>query len=690
MIRQELAAGRADTEVATAERRGRAARAPAAHHASRCAARARCTGSTEVLEETGADHVAREGARGLRRDQGRAPRRRDALRRHRARDHPRGRPSSSASAWAGATCACSAPRPTARPRCSSRSWRPALRSRNPERRKEAVEALENLAAIASHLKHLLLDPGPAQARALSAAARAPRGLHPGHPGLPEAGDRLQGHHAAVPRPRGARATRSTGSPSTPARARWTTWSRPRRAASCSAPPWPRRPTPGFILARKPGKLPRDGPSVEYELEYGVDALEVHARRGPRRRPGAGARRPARHGRHRAARCASLVEQAGGVVAGCAFVIELAFLHGRERLRRLRRALRSSSTTPSDRRGASGRLRRRPTEVWRVVSDPTACRPGGRACTRVEDASRRGVDDGARLAQGQGGAGRLHARGGRGAGAPALAPGARRVAVRAAALVGHHRDRARAGRRRTARACGSRSTSGRAAGRASARSSCARPRPEAGARARSTGSARSCSERAQPDALVGLGRGRPRRGAARHGRRRCCRRSSGSSRRAPARRRGARGGVGCPDPRAAGGGARAAGAAVGARARCATTARRGSAHAVGRSYPDLVRLRSGRRVERARRRGAARLRRAGGGRARPPARERGWRWSRSAAARAWWAAWSRCADGFAARRLARPAQARPVYAWSRPDSLTATLEAGLFGPEAERRLGARGR
>jgi DNA-binding transcriptional MerR regulator len=33
---------------------------------------------------------------------------------------------------------------------------PALRSRNPDRRREAVEALENLAAIASHLKHLLL------------------------------------------------------------------------------------------------------------------------------------------------------------------------------------------------------------------------------------------------------------------------------------------------------------------------------------------------------------------------------------------------------------------------------------------------------------------------------------------------------------------------------------------------------
>ena len=34
--------------------------------------------------------------------------------------------------------------------------RSALRSRNPERRKEAVQALENLAATASYLKHLLL------------------------------------------------------------------------------------------------------------------------------------------------------------------------------------------------------------------------------------------------------------------------------------------------------------------------------------------------------------------------------------------------------------------------------------------------------------------------------------------------------------------------------------------------------
>ena len=33
---------------------------------------------------------------------------------------------------------------------------------------------------------------------------------------------------------------------------------------------------GFILARKPGKLPRSVASVEYALEYGVDSLEVHA------------------------------------------------------------------------------------------------------------------------------------------------------------------------------------------------------------------------------------------------------------------------------------------------------------------------------------------------------------------------------------------------------------------------------
>jgi adenine phosphoribosyltransferase len=87
---------------------------------------------------------------------------------------------------------------------------------------------------------------------------------------------------------------------------------------------------GFILARKPGKLPRAVSSVEYQLEYGVDALEVHA---DAVRDGS---RVLVHddllatGGTAGALC-GLVEQAGGVVAGCAFVIELASLRGRDRL-----------------------------------------------------------------------------------------------------------------------------------------------------------------------------------------------------------------------------------------------------------------------------------------------------------------------------------------------------------------------
>jgi adenine phosphoribosyltransferase len=87
---------------------------------------------------------------------------------------------------------------------------------------------------------------------------------------------------------------------------------------------------GFILARKPGKLPRETASVQYQLEYGLDALEVH------RDAVSGGARVLVHddllatGGTAAALC-DLVENAGGVVAGCAFVIELAFLDGRERL-----------------------------------------------------------------------------------------------------------------------------------------------------------------------------------------------------------------------------------------------------------------------------------------------------------------------------------------------------------------------
>ena len=87
---------------------------------------------------------------------------------------------------------------------------------------------------------------------------------------------------------------------------------------------------GFIPARKPGKLPAATSSVEYALEYGIDALHVHADAL------SGGARVLVHddllatGGTARAMC-DLVTQAGAEVAGCAFVIELAFLGGRERL-----------------------------------------------------------------------------------------------------------------------------------------------------------------------------------------------------------------------------------------------------------------------------------------------------------------------------------------------------------------------
>jgi adenine phosphoribosyltransferase len=87
---------------------------------------------------------------------------------------------------------------------------------------------------------------------------------------------------------------------------------------------------GFIPARKPGKLPGETSSVEYALEYGVDALHVHADAL------SGGARVLVHddllatGGTASAMC-ELVEKAGAEVVGCAFVIELAFLNGRDRL-----------------------------------------------------------------------------------------------------------------------------------------------------------------------------------------------------------------------------------------------------------------------------------------------------------------------------------------------------------------------
>ncbi len=87
---------------------------------------------------------------------------------------------------------------------------------------------------------------------------------------------------------------------------------------------------GFVPARKPGKLPANTVSAEYALEYGLDALEVHADA-----LADGARvlvhddLLATGGTARA--LCELVTELGGEIVGCSFLVELTALGGRERL-----------------------------------------------------------------------------------------------------------------------------------------------------------------------------------------------------------------------------------------------------------------------------------------------------------------------------------------------------------------------
>jgi adenine phosphoribosyltransferase len=87
---------------------------------------------------------------------------------------------------------------------------------------------------------------------------------------------------------------------------------------------------GFAAARKPGKLPYTVMRCEYDLEYGTDVLEMHTdaiKLGQRvlihdDLLATGGTALAK---------VELVERAGGIVAGLAFIIELTQLHGRDRL-----------------------------------------------------------------------------------------------------------------------------------------------------------------------------------------------------------------------------------------------------------------------------------------------------------------------------------------------------------------------
>ena len=87
---------------------------------------------------------------------------------------------------------------------------------------------------------------------------------------------------------------------------------------------------GFVPARKRGKLPHETLSAEYALEYGLDALEVHADAI------AGGARVLIHDDllatgGTASALADLVTKLGGEIVACAFLVELSLLNGRERL-----------------------------------------------------------------------------------------------------------------------------------------------------------------------------------------------------------------------------------------------------------------------------------------------------------------------------------------------------------------------
>jgi adenine phosphoribosyltransferase len=87
---------------------------------------------------------------------------------------------------------------------------------------------------------------------------------------------------------------------------------------------------GFVPVRKPGKLPYRAIREEYALEYGTDALDIHEDALGRSARVLVVDDVLATGGTASATC-RLVERAGGKVVGCAFLVELAFLNGRQRL-----------------------------------------------------------------------------------------------------------------------------------------------------------------------------------------------------------------------------------------------------------------------------------------------------------------------------------------------------------------------
>ena len=87
---------------------------------------------------------------------------------------------------------------------------------------------------------------------------------------------------------------------------------------------------GFVPIRKPGKLPFDTHAFHYELEYGVDTLEMHVDGvKPGQRVLVVDDLLATGGTVGA--CCNLLNKVGATIVGCAFAIELTFLDGAKRL-----------------------------------------------------------------------------------------------------------------------------------------------------------------------------------------------------------------------------------------------------------------------------------------------------------------------------------------------------------------------
>jgi len=88
---------------------------------------------------------------------------------------------------------------------------------------------------------------------------------------------------------------------------------------------------GFVLLRKPGKLPAETEKEFYDLEYGRDSIEIHKDAiNPRDKVLIHDDLLATGGTAKAA--IKLVEKLGGEVVQVLFLIELSFLNGREKLK----------------------------------------------------------------------------------------------------------------------------------------------------------------------------------------------------------------------------------------------------------------------------------------------------------------------------------------------------------------------